>query len=150
MDPGGTPENRGFQVNAFNGRSWPNTERLTYTAGDSVLWHVINGSDTGHEMHLHGFYFRLDATGFAMVDTARSSLRRGGMRVTTALNARHWMSIAWSPDRPGNWLFHCHLLTHMSGAPRLDRMPGASAGLPLAVDQRQAPTAIMRWMTWAD
>ena len=42
--PGGTPENRGFQVNAFNGRSWPNTERLTYTAGDSVFWHVVNGS----------------------------------------------------------------------------------------------------------
>jgi len=125
--PGGTPENRGFQVNAFNGRSWPNTERLTYTAGDSVFWHVINGSDVTHEMHLHGFYFRTDAAGFVMEDAGPPRLSTGGMRVTTALGPGMWTSIAWSPDRPGNWLFHCHLLTHMSGAQRLNRMPGASA-----------------------
>lgn len=126
--PEGTAENRGFQVNAFNGRSWPNTERFIYTAGDSVFWHVINGSNTVHEMHLHGFYFRIDAAGFA-IDATPSPVAGslGGMRVTSQLRANEWMSIAWSPERPGNWLFHCHLLTHMSGAQRLDRMPGASA-----------------------
>jgi len=81
--PEGTAENRGFQVNAFNGRSWPNTERFTYTAGDSVFWHVINGSDTVHEMHLHGFYFRIDGAGFA-VDPPRPppASVMGVMRVT--------------------------------------------------------------------
>ena len=126
--PGGTPENRGFQVNAFNGRSWPNTERLTYTSGDSVFWHVINGSDVLHEMHLHGFYFRTDATGFAIDAAARAPRDGSGiMRVTGVLRPGEWASVAWSPDRPGNWLYHCHVLTHMSGAQRLDRMPGADA-----------------------
>jgi FtsP/CotA-like multicopper oxidase with cupredoxin domain len=125
--PSGTPENRGFQLNALNGRSWPNTERLSYTTGDSVYWHVINGSDATHEMHLHGFYFRIDAIGFVMDAAGASRSGVGGMRVTTALGPGMWVSIAWSPDRPGNWLYHCHLLTHMSGAQRLDRMPEAIA-----------------------
>jgi FtsP/CotA-like multicopper oxidase with cupredoxin domain len=125
--PSGTIENKGFQVNAFNGRSWPNTERLTYTAGDSVLWHVINGSNSTHEMHLHGFYFRLDARGYDVDSVGASRTGVGGMRVTGVLRPGEWNSIAWSPDRPGNWLYHCHLLTHMSRAQRLDRMPGANA-----------------------
>jgi manganese oxidase len=126
--PRGTPENRGSQLNAFNGRSWPNTERLTYTAGDSVFWHVINGSDVLHEMHLHGFFFRTDATGFAIDAAARAPRDGSGvMRVTYPLAAGQWVSVVWSPDRPGNWLFHCHLITHMSGAQRLDRMTETSA-----------------------
>jgi len=43
------------------------------------------------------------------------------------LRAGEWASVAWSPDRPGNWLYHCHVLSHMSGGQRLARMPGASA-----------------------
>ena len=139
--PGGTSENQGFQLNAFNGRSWPNTERLTYTVGDSVFWRVINGSDATHEMHLHGFYFRIDATGFA-IDAARppGASDLGGMRVTSQLRPGEWMSIAWVPERPGNWLFHCHLLTHMSGAQRLERMSGATAA-PVAHDHALSANA---------
>jgi hypothetical protein len=51
-NPSGARDNKGFQLNAFNGRSWPNTERLTYTANDSVRWQVINASNITHEMHL--------------------------------------------------------------------------------------------------
>ena len=125
--PNGTVENRGFQLNALNGRSWPNTERLQYTVGDSVFWHVINASNSTHEMHLHGFYHRLVARGYD-VDSLRASTNGiGGMRVTGVLRPGEWNSVAWSPDRAGNWLYHCHLLTHMSGEQHLDRMPGAVA-----------------------
>src|SRR5262245_50402090 len=121
-NPTGSRSNEGFQLNAFNGRSWPNTERLTYTANDSVRWHVINASNTSHEMHLHGFFFRIDGRGFA-IDSALPMLPVGArMRVTSVMRPGEWIKIAWLPDRPGNWLFHCHLLTHMSGAQRLDRM----------------------------
>jgi FtsP/CotA-like multicopper oxidase with cupredoxin domain len=130
--PTGTPKNTGFQVNAFNGRSWPNTERLRYTVDDSVHWHVINASNTTHEMHLHGFYFRTDARGYALRDTVPLG-PTGVMRVTGVLRPGEWLSLTWSPDRPGNWLYHCHLLTHMSGAQRLDRMPGNTASTDTAV-----------------
>ena len=125
--PDGTSGNRGYQLNAINGRSWPHTERLTYTVGDSVRWLVINASDALHMMHLHGFYFRVDARGDAAHDSAltRAYPPTG---VTSATRAGEWISVAWSPDRPGNWLFHCHLVAHMSGDQRLDRMPRGRAG----------------------
>jgi FtsP/CotA-like multicopper oxidase with cupredoxin domain len=126
-NPSGAADNKGFQLNAFNGRSWPNTERLTYTANDSVRWHVINASNTTHEMHLHGFFFRIDDRGFAIDSVVSPPPAASRMRVTSVMRPGEWLQIAWLPDRPGNWLYHCHLLTHMSGAQRLDRMAETSA-----------------------
>ncbi|MEP6496271.1 MAG: multicopper oxidase domain-containing protein, partial [bacterium] len=107
-----SPRNDGFQVNAFNGRSWPNTERLAYTVGDSVFWKVINATNTTHEMHLHGFFFRVDDRGFAF-DSNKAVVNLGGLRVTAVMRSADWLTMAWSPDRAGNWLYHCHLLSHM-------------------------------------
>ena len=125
--PEGTTGLEGFQLNAMNGRSWPATERLEYTVGDSLHWHVINASDELHMMHLHGFYFRIDSRG----DAAHDSLLtrdRPPTRVTVAVRRGEWMSMTWSPDRPGNWLFHCHLIAHMSEAQRLTNYsPGVAA-----------------------
>ena len=119
--PSGTPGNRGFQLNAINGRSWPQTERLFYTVGDSVRWHVINASDELHMMHLHGFYYRVEARGDAAHDSGLAGAHKHTV-VTVAVRRGEWMSVAWSPDRPGNWLFHCHLVAHMSAKQHLDRM----------------------------
>ena len=123
--PGGTPGNRGFQLNAINGLSWPHTERLTYVEGDSVRWHVINASEELHMMHLHGFYFRVDTRGDAAHDSALARTQRNTV-VTTAVRRGEWMTVSWLPDRPGNWLFHCHLVTHMSDMQRLSRLTSAA------------------------
>ncbi|MEO8621961.1 MAG: multicopper oxidase domain-containing protein [bacterium] len=123
--PAGTTGNRGFQLNAVNGRSWPHTERLTYTMGDSVRWQVINASDELHMMHLHGFYFVVQERGDAVHDSALARAQKNTV-VTTATRRGEWMQMAWAPDRPGNWLFHCHIVSHMSADQRLDRMPGAA------------------------
>jgi manganese oxidase len=125
--PTGSQENKGFQLNAFNGRSWPNTERLTYTVNDSVRWYVINASDVTHEMHLHGFFFLIEDRGFLTDSVVPPLPVAARMRVTSVMRPNEWIRIVWLPDRPGNWLFHCHLLTHMSGAQRLDRMAESSA-----------------------
>jgi FtsP/CotA-like multicopper oxidase with cupredoxin domain len=37
------------------------------------------------------------------------------------------MSLAWQPDRPGNWLFHCHLMFHAVGDARLGPSDAHSA-----------------------
>ena len=116
--PTGAPGAEGFQLNAINGRSWPATERLQYAVGDSLHWHLINASDELHMMHLHGFYFRVDARGDAAHDSVLTR-QQPPTRVTVAVRRGEWMSITWSPDRPGNWLFHCHLLPHMTAAQRL-------------------------------
>jgi FtsP/CotA-like multicopper oxidase with cupredoxin domain len=113
-----------FELNAINGRSWPNTERLTLTAGDTVRWRVINAGDDFHMMHLHGFHFRILRSG----PIGRDSVFLEGpprMVVTEGLAPDWALSLEWVPVRVGNWIFHCHLARHMSATQRLDRMPGA-------------------------
>ena len=110
------------QFNAVNGRAWPNSERLQYALGDSIRWRVVNASPEAHPMHLHGFYFRVDSHGAAHVDADSiyaSEQRR--MVVTETVPPRHTMSMTWSPDRPGRWLFHCHLTSHVVKFPPIDR-----------------------------
>jgi len=97
----------------INGRSWPHTERLTYSLGDTVRWRVINASADAHPMHLHGFYYRVDSRGDGLGDTVYAPDARE-QAFTTLLMPGTTMSMTWSPERAGNWLFHCHLPAHFS------------------------------------
>ena len=95
----------------FNGRSWPHGERMRYSVGDSVRWRVINASADAHPMHLHGFHFRIDGRGNGLTDT----LYLGGvaqMMFTEVARVGGTFDMTWVPERPGNWLFHCHIAEH--------------------------------------
>ena len=78
-------------VLAVNGRSWPHTERLSHVVGDTIRWRVINGSRFPHPMHLHGFYFDVDARGDARLDTLyhRGAEKDSGHGVDGG-SARRW------------------------------------------------------------
>lgn len=102
----------------INGASWPTTERLRYIVGDTVRWRIINASATQHPMHLHGFYFILTGRGDGMLDTLLAdSLQR--RLVTERILPNGTMSLTWVAERPGNWLFHCHLVRHMALVQRI-------------------------------
>ena len=107
---------------AVNGRSWPHTERLAYSVGDTVRWRVINAAAI-HPMHLHGFYFDVLARGDAQRDTLFTPVQRR-KAVTERMIAGSTMAMSWVPTRPGNWLFHCHLVEHIAEALRLPQPPG--------------------------
>jgi len=119
VDPRG-PAGREFT--AINGRSWPYTEGLHYALGDTVRWRVINSTFQAHPMHLHGFYFRVDSHGSARtaVDTLYAPAERR-MAVTEVAGIGETMSLAWSPDRTGGWIFHCHLTNHAVKMPPVDQ-----------------------------
>ncbi len=107
-----TPEQRSVLL-TINGAPWPHTERFTYDMGDFIRWRLINQSERGHPMHLHGFFFRVDARG----DLAKDSIywpSEQRMAVTEGMSPGSTMSMVWSPDRPGGWLFHCHLSFHVA------------------------------------
>ena len=108
-----------YFVTAMNGRSWPHTERLEYAEGDSVHWRVINGTSANHPMHLHGFYFRVDGKG---TFTGDSALTRPRLMVTEIMPVGTTMRMSWRAERAGNWLFHCHLIAHMSARQQLARL----------------------------
>ena len=96
----------------INGRSWPNTDPIHATVGDSMHWRVLNATSDVHPMHLHGFYYRVDAfNGPAAEYQGRPA--PGQMVVTQLMSPFSGMSMSWSPDRPGNWLFHCHFALHL-------------------------------------
>lgn len=110
---------------AINGRSWPYTERVEATVGDSVRWRVINATVRPHPMHLHGFYFRLEALGDGRRDSTLPIGQRP-MAVTHTLNPFETMALTWVPDRAGNWLFHCHIGFHVVPDTRMDPPPPGS------------------------
>ena len=110
---------------SINGRIWPSTERLRARLGEPVRWRVINLSTQVHPMHLHGFYFDVDSLGDGMVDRAQSTDRKPRV-VTQVLAPGMTMSMTWTPERVGNWLFHCHVMTHVSPMLHVDGSPKGS------------------------
>lgn len=123
-------------VTAVNGKSWPHTEQFSYQVGDSIHWRVINGSALPHPMHLHGFYFRVERKGTLTGDTI---LARPRLVVTENLTVGQTLQLSWRADRAGNWLFHCHLLVHMSPTQRLDRLSDSASASLLGVNLASVP-----------
>ncbi|MDF2772377.1 MAG: multicopper oxidase type 2 [Geminicoccaceae bacterium] len=128
VDPAGAPtDDRIFVVNiwgeyrdsltyrnalAVNGKTWPHTERLFASLGDSVRYRVLNASARVHPMHLHGMYFRVDSRGNGLADTTFTPERQR-LAATEDMLPATTMNMVWYADRPGNWLLHCHLAFHV-------------------------------------
>ena len=115
---GGDPFTKGRNAIVINGHAWPYTERMTYTVGDSVHWRWINAGQGNHPMHLHGTYYAVDSLGDGERDTPLNSEQRR-LVVTELMRSGATMSLTWMPQEPGNWLFHCHVLAHISPGLRL-------------------------------
>jgi FtsP/CotA-like multicopper oxidase with cupredoxin domain len=109
----GPSQPNGRLIAVINGKSWPYTERLTYDAGQPIRWHVINTSFFDHPMHLHGAYFRVSGEGNGEVSTALP-LEKQRLVVTERFPQGDTRTIAPLLEREGRWLFHCHMLSHMS------------------------------------
>lgn len=97
---------------AINGRSWPHNERLDATVGDTVRWRLINATSDLHPMHLHGFYYMVDAVELRGL-AAATNTTLGRPVVTERMTAFSTMSMSWVPERAENWLFHCHFADHL-------------------------------------
>ena len=127
-------------VQMMNGRTWPSTERLAYAVGDTARWRIVSAGGPDHPMHLHGFYFRVDAHGDRWRDTTYGPDARRSA-VTENVPSMSTMRMTWVPTRAGRWLFHCHRAAHMSvlqqwhlvgrpTPPRRDTDAGMTAGSP--------------------
>ena len=70
--------------------------------GETVRLTLINDTAFPHAMHLHGMHFHeMEPDG---------SL--GSLRDTTLLARGDTREIAFVADNPGQWLLHCHMLSH--------------------------------------
>ena len=128
FDPGarGASPRNAQQIAVINGKSWPYTERFTYEAGESVRWRWINTTADAHPMHLHGAYFRVRSEGDGEVDVTLPA-EKERLAVTERIPVGGTISITLQLEREGRWLFHCHMLMHMSAEYRFLEpiVPGA-------------------------
>ena len=127
----------------MNGLAWPATERLTYQLGEKVKWRVINLSSQHHPMHLHGFYFDVESLGDGWHDGPIATADRHPV-VTQLLRSGGTMTMTWTPEREGNWLFHCHVMHHVSPERRLT--PPARPGSAHAAHDNHDASAGMAGM----
>jgi len=145
---GASPRRAKRAVMTINGRSFPHTELLTHTVGDTVRWRWVNASERAHPMHLHGFYYRVDSRGDLGRDTVYAESERR-LVVTERMARGTTMALTWVPAEPGNWIFHCHVLFHIAPDLRLVQRPTRPhatmqeemAGLVLPIYVRPAPGA---------
>ena len=97
-------------VAVINGKSWPYTERLSYSAGEEVHWRMLNASDVNHPMHLHGSYYRVESMGDGERDRMFPTDDQRAV-FTQLLPPGSSMTTSWTAV-PGRWIFHCHLMAH--------------------------------------
>jgi FtsP/CotA-like multicopper oxidase with cupredoxin domain len=124
----------------FNGKAWPNNERITLPQGDSVHWRFVNLAAIEHPLHLHGFYYRVERLGGERGDSAVPPEQQFLQNMQT-MPMGGTMSIAWVPTTPGNWVFHCHFASHVGETVTLHGSPD-----PYVVHLAGAPTTAAHTM----
>ncbi|MTJ05173.1 MAG: multicopper oxidase family protein [Sediminimonas qiaohouensis] len=103
-------ERIGFRQLAASGRFWAFNEMAEMTQeplgdlslGELVRLQIVNDTVFPHAMHLHGMHFR----------QVRADGAASPMRDTLLVAAGETREIAFIADNPGDWLFHCHMLSH--------------------------------------
>ena len=129
-----------FEVVTINGKSYPYTEPLEYTAGETIRWRVINPSISEHPMHLHGAFYQVLSLGSFEADTAYAGADRQSV-VTQNLQPGSTMMMEWTPEHEGRWLFHCHFQFHVSTDERIpvfSRVMTRQYGDPEAANETHA------------
>lgn len=72
----------------------------------SELWTIVNDTDYDHPFHLHGFRFQVTNDAGHEPDARE-------WRDTINVRSRTKVELAiFFDDRPGAWMFHCHILDH--------------------------------------
>jgi FtsP/CotA-like multicopper oxidase with cupredoxin domain len=102
------------QFGIEGGPFWEGT-RVRAENGETQLWTITNKATWDHPIHLHGFFFQvLDDKG----DPVRPIAWKDTINVPADKTVRFLVRL----DRPGSWMYHCHILDH------------AEAGLMSTVD----------------
>lgn len=91
----------GMAVLSINGHPFSETVPIEVMAGSPRILRVENTTKADHAFHLHGFFFQHISAPFVED------------KDTINVPAQQTLSLALLPDdRPGGWMFHCHILDH--------------------------------------
>jgi FtsP/CotA-like multicopper oxidase with cupredoxin domain len=91
-----------------NGVVFPGFEDTPHVGfvGESEIWEVRNDTDFAHPFHLHGFSFQV-------LDVGQQPWPVREWKDTANIPPRQTLRFYVNYDnRPGLWMFHCHILGH--------------------------------------
>ena len=102
-------EMTGMLPNFFtlNGKSYPATEPVKMKVGQRALFRLVGAGSSSHPMHLHG-------TDFTVVAKDGHPLAAPFKADVIQVGSGERYDIAFSPTRPGKWVFHCHIGHHLT------------------------------------
>ena len=81
---------------------------LTLTRGKTYVLAIDNQTAWYHPIHLHGHSFRV-------ITRQGAPTKYREWRDTVLVAPRERADIAFVADNPGDWMFHCHILSHQEG-----------------------------------
>ncbi len=88
---------------AFNGMiGMTDRPLMKVSTGETVMLEIYNETNFPHAMHLHGMHFR----------EMRKDGGLGPFRDTLLMVGDETRTIGFVADNPGDWLVHCHMLSH--------------------------------------
>ena len=90
----------------INGKSYPDTDSPTLTAGRRYRLAFINRSTNDHPVHLHRHSFELRRL-------PGQPETHGVLKDTVLVDANTQLDVEFTADDPGATLFHCHQQNHM-------------------------------------
>ena len=91
----------------LNGKSYPATETVKMKVGQRALFRLVGAGSFTHPMHLHG-------TDFTVVAKDGHPLSSPFKADVVQVGSGERYDIAFSPTRPGKWVFHCHIGHHLT------------------------------------
>lgn len=104
LRPMGDLAQRGL-VWSMNGVAGMAGEPLAEIArGETLRIRMVNDTAWPHAMHLHGHHFR-----------EVTEAGPGPLRDTLLMLPDERREIAFAADNPGDWMVHCHMLSHQAG-----------------------------------
>ncbi len=107
LEMGDVDDGKGGTGLGFNGETFDRSTPLMANVGETELWEVTNTTAYDHPFHLHGFSFQVMQSGSAAWPVME-------WKDTVNVPARQKVKflVRWD-DRPGMWMFHCHILDHV-------------------------------------
>ncbi len=93
----------------INGKTLDKIPQLKATIGETQIWTVTNTTPWSHPLHIHGFFFQV-------LDKAGNPVRPLQWKDTVSVPFKDSVKIIVRfDDRPGSWMYHCHILDHAEG-----------------------------------
>ena len=106
LPPAGKDGKSEFRV---NGVPYWEAEPFVAALGETQIWDINNDTEWDHPFHLHGYFF-------IALDEKDQPIRplawKDTVNVPMKTKARFLILF---DERPGEWMFHCHILDHAEG-----------------------------------